>query len=74
MTREESCWPARTVSVSGAPPLSVLFGNAEFVELEVDGNGYPIPAGARRGQVGRRDLGAQARPQPEVAKLLAIHC
>lgn len=48
----------RTVSVSGSPPLSVLFGNADNVSLEVDGAAYPITAANRRGLTARFSIQA----------------
>jgi cytoskeletal protein RodZ len=39
-----------SVEVSGAAPLSVLFGNADAVSLRVNGADYSIAAGDRRGQ------------------------
>ncbi len=48
----------RTVSVSGAAPLSVLFGNADNVRLRVDGADYPIPATSRRGRTARFSIQA----------------
>lgn len=48
----------RTVSVSGSPPLSVLFGNADNVSLEVNGAAYPITAANRRGLTARLSLQA----------------
>lgn len=43
----------RTVTLSGEAPLAVLFGNADNVELSVNGAVYPIPAESRRGQTAR---------------------
>lgn len=43
----------RVVDVTGEAPLSVLFGNADNVSLEVDGVDFPISAAARRGQTAR---------------------
>lgn len=43
----------RTVSISGAPPLSVLLGNADNVSLKVDGADYPIRPADRRGLTAR---------------------
>jgi len=39
-----------TVEVSGAAPLSVLFGNADAVSLRVNGADYSIATAERRGQ------------------------
>jgi hypothetical protein len=46
------------VTVSGSPPLSVLFGNADHVRLERNGADYPIPAAARRGLTARLSIQA----------------
>jgi len=46
----------RTVTVSGAAPLSVLFGNADNVDLRVNGAAYEIPAASRRGDTARLSL------------------
>lgn len=43
----------RVVNITGQAPLSVLFGNADNVSLEVDGEDYPISAADRRGQTAR---------------------
>lgn len=43
----------RVVDVTGEAPLSVLFGNADNVSLEVDGVDFPIAAASRRGQTAR---------------------
>ena len=43
----------RTVSVSGEPPIRVLFGDSDNVELAVDGEPYPIRASMRRGRTAR---------------------
>lgn len=43
----------RTVNVSGAAPFNVLFGDADNVGLEVNGNTFNIPAAARRGKTAR---------------------
>ena len=40
----------RNVSVSGEAPLSVLFGNAENVSVQVNGNDYEILPADRRGR------------------------
>ena len=42
-----------TPSVQGAPPLDVLLGNARGVELQVNGQGFAIPSGSRRGRTAR---------------------
>lgn len=46
----------RSVEVSGAAPLSVLFGNADFVSLRVNGADYSIAAADRRGQTAQLTL------------------
>lgn len=43
----------RRVSISGAPPLSMLFGDADNVSLTVNGSSYPITAANRRGKTAR---------------------
>ena len=43
----------RTIAVSGTPPLRVLFGDSDNVELTVDGRDYPIVAAVRRGRTAR---------------------
>lgn len=43
----------RTVRVSGEPPIRVLFGDGDNVELSVDGEPYPIRASMRRGRTAR---------------------
>ena len=43
----------RTINVSGEPPLRVLFGNSDNVNVAVDGRDYPILAAMRRGQTAR---------------------
>ncbi len=48
----------RVVDVSGEAPLSVLFGNADNVSLEVGGADFPIRAAARRGQTARLTITA----------------
>lgn len=40
----------RTVRLNGEAPLAVLFGDADKVELSVNGADYPIPATSRRGR------------------------
>ncbi len=46
----------RTVNVSGQAPLSVLFGDADNVELRVNGEDFTIPASSRRGQTARLSI------------------
>jgi cytoskeleton protein RodZ len=48
----------RTVTVSGTPPLSVLFGDADNVRLQLNGADYAIPAASRRGQTARLSIQA----------------
>lgn len=43
----------RTVNVSGPGPLSVLFGDADNVDVRVNGENFTIPAAGRRGQTAR---------------------
>jgi cytoskeleton protein RodZ len=43
----------RTINVSGAAPLSVLFGDADNVDVRVDGEEFDIPAANRRGRTAR---------------------
>ena len=43
----------RTVELSGEAPFNVLFGNAEFVSLEVNGSEYDLSTAARRGRTAR---------------------
>jgi len=49
----------RTATVTGEAPLSVLFGNADNVSLEVNGEPYRIAAAARRNQTARFTIGAR---------------
>lgn len=44
------------VDVEGAPPLSVLLGSADNVEVSVNGEAYTIPAADRRGRTARLTL------------------
>jgi cytoskeleton protein RodZ len=46
----------RTVNVSGRAPLSVLFGDADNVDLRVNGEDFTIPASSRRGQTARLSI------------------
>lgn len=43
----------RTVNLSGEAPFNVLFGDAENVSIEVNGDSYEIPAADRRGRTAR---------------------
>jgi cytoskeleton protein RodZ len=45
-------------SLAGAPPLSVLIGNADGVRLRVDGQSYSIPRASRLGNTARLTLDA----------------
>ncbi len=38
---------------TATPPMTVLLGNAGAVEISVNGQAYPIPAGARQGNLAR---------------------
>ena len=48
----------RSIEVSGAAPLSVLFGNADNVALAVNGSAYPIVPANRRGLTARFSIQA----------------
>jgi cytoskeleton protein RodZ len=39
--------------MTGQPPVDVLFGNADAVDLAVDGLSFPLPAGSRNGNLAR---------------------
>jgi cytoskeleton protein RodZ len=43
----------RTVNVSGTAPLTVLFGDADNVDVRVNGEDFIIPAANRRGRTAR---------------------
>ncbi len=43
----------RSVEVAGAPPLNVLFGNADSVSMTVNGAHFTIPDESRRGRTAR---------------------
>ena len=43
----------RTVNVAGPAPLTVLFGDADNVDVRVDGEDFTIPAANRRGRTAR---------------------
>ena len=43
----------RTVNVSGTAPLNVLFGDADNVDIRVNGEDFAIPAANRRGRTAR---------------------
>lgn len=46
----------RNVELSGAPPLNILFGDADNVSIEVNGAPYTIPPANRRGRTARLTL------------------
>ena len=46
----------RTVNVSGPGPLSVLFGDADNVDIRVNGEDFSIPAASRRGRTARLSI------------------
>lgn len=48
----------RSVVVNGSAPLRVLFGSYANVALVVNGDDYPIPASARRGETARFTINA----------------
>lgn len=48
-----------TVSVTGRAPLRVLLGNRANASLTVDGEDYPIPPSARRGDTARLTIRAR---------------
>jgi cytoskeleton protein RodZ len=48
----------RTVNVSGAAPLNVLFGDAGNVDIRVNGEDFTIPAANRRGRTARLTISA----------------
>ncbi|MDX1515667.1 MAG: DUF4115 domain-containing protein [Woeseiaceae bacterium] len=49
----------RVARISGEAPLSALFGNADNVRIEVNGEAFDIPAGSRRGQTARLTIAAR---------------
>lgn len=49
----------RTVSISGNAPLRVLFGSYANVSLTVNGESFPIPASAVRGETARFTINAR---------------
>jgi cytoskeleton protein RodZ len=49
--------PGRSADLTGEPPILVLFGNAEGVQLIVNGEDYPIPQ-SRQGKLARFTLTA----------------
>ena len=49
----------RTVNVSGPGPLSVLFGDADNVDIRVNGEDFSIPATVRRGRTARLTISGQ---------------
>jgi cytoskeleton protein RodZ len=46
----------RTVNVSGPGPLTVLFGDADNVDIRVNGEDFTIPAAFRRGRTARLSI------------------
>lgn len=46
----------RTVNVSGPGPLTVLFGDADNVDIRVNGEDFDIPAANRRGRTARLSI------------------
>ena len=51
----------RSVELSGKAPFAALFGNAENVDLQVNGSDYEIPAHGRSGRTARFSI---LNPQP----------
>lgn len=49
----------RIVSLSGDAPLRLILGDADNVSIMVEGEPWPIPASARRGQLARLSIAAQ---------------
>lgn len=49
----------QVVHLSGDAPLRVILGNAQNVEIEVDGEPRPIPASARRGRLARLNIASR---------------
>ena len=49
----------RSVTVSGDAPLRIILGDADAVDVTVEGRHWPIPASARRGQLARLTIPAQ---------------
>jgi cytoskeleton protein RodZ len=49
----------QTASVTGEAPLYVLIGDRENASLTVDGERYPIPLSARRGNTARLTIGGR---------------
>jgi cytoskeleton protein RodZ len=45
---------------TAAPPVAVLLGNADGVDLLVEGEAFPYPVGSRRGKLARFTLTASA--------------
>jgi len=48
----------RSVTVSGDAPLRIILGDADAVDVTVEGRHWPIPASARRGQLARLTIPA----------------
>lgn len=49
----------RVVNVSGEAPLNVLLGDSNNVALEVNGESFPVPRSARRGDTARLTITAR---------------
>lgn len=49
----------RIVNVSGDAPLRLILGDADNVSITVEGEPWPIPASARRGQLARLSIAAR---------------
>ena len=49
----------RIVSLSGDAPLRLILGDADNVSITVEGEPWPIPPSARRGQLARLSIAAQ---------------
>jgi len=49
----------RRVALTGTPPLRVLLGSSDNVQLTVDGEPYTIPDSARRGETARLTINSQ---------------
>jgi cytoskeleton protein RodZ len=46
----------QSVELTGRPPLRALFGNADNVDVRVNGNPYTIPASARENRTARLSI------------------
>jgi len=49
----------RVISLSGAAPIRVIFGDADNVSMTVDGQDFSIPGSARRGRLARLTINAR---------------